>query len=160
MFFPFFINKFLFIDLGPTDRIFDDAPLKPFRSLAGQWSGITVLVIRTRFYWKTLKRVTPTNFVSSVRTPLKIGSICWRWPLKRQLRVQTTQRISCHLNDPSSVHLTAAYSCRTEEYRKYFYAQFGVDWFSFISRPFSYQTLTPRLGRWSSRNHKMILNAG
>ncbi len=138
-------NKILFIDLGPTDRIFDDAPSKPFRSPAGQWSGTTVLAIRTLFYWKTLKRVTPTNFVSSVRTPLKIGSICWRWPLKRQLRVQTTQRISCHLNEPSSVlDSTAAHSCRTDKSIEHFNAQlvFSSPWSLVIVK------------------HKMILNAG
>ena len=39
--------------LGRTDLISDDGLLKPFLLLAGQWNDITVLAIRTLFYWPT-----------------------------------------------------------------------------------------------------------
>lgn len=155
----FFIN--LNTSEGRTDRIFGDAPLKPFRSRAGQSSGTTVPAIRTRFYWQTLKRVTPINFVSSVRMPSKIGSICWCWLLKRQLRVQTTPRISCLLNESFVRPLD---SCNAAAYGRVWYifqCQIGFELFPFITRP----CVPTRLKNYSPWTlvivkHKMILNAG
>ena len=80
-----------------------------------------------------------------VRTRLKIGWICWRWPLNRQLTIQTTPRISCLLN----------------ERRKSFMEYSMPNWFfddPFFALAVSHQTLTLlRLGRpWHRSWYSML----
>lgn len=85
--------------------------------------------------------------------PSKIGSICWCWLLKRQLRVQTTPRISCLLNESFVRPLDSCTQLRTEEYGTFFNAKLVLNYFrSSPGRVFQLDSKTTRLGRWSSWN--------